>query len=166
MSEQSGGPGWWVASDGKWYPPHLQPAVMPPPPPGQYAAGPPLGYQNQQYAPPRTNGFAIASLVLGLVWLWFIGSILALIFGYKAKREIDASNGQQTGRGMAVAGIVLGWIGTVGTVLLIVAIMMLGQSASTSFSRTGTAITGSEGVNIDPADGYCNPDRYLQDPDC
>ena len=30
MSEQSGGPGWWQASDGKWYPPEPGP---PPPPP-------------------------------------------------------------------------------------------------------------------------------------
>lgn len=30
MSEQSGGPGWWLASDGKWYPP--QPGAVPPPP--------------------------------------------------------------------------------------------------------------------------------------
>src|SRR5687767_3096978 len=59
------------------------------------------------------NGFAIASLVLGILGLVgfppFIPSILALIFGYKGKREIDRSDGLQQGRGLAVAGIVLGW---------------------------------------------------------
>jgi hypothetical protein len=30
MSDQSGGPGWWLASDGKWYPP--QPSQVPPDP--------------------------------------------------------------------------------------------------------------------------------------
>ena len=59
-------------------------------------------------APPRTNGMAVASLVLGIVWVWWVGSILALIFGYIGKKQIDESNGTQTGRGMAVAGIVLG----------------------------------------------------------
>jgi type II secretory pathway pseudopilin PulG len=61
--------------------------------------------------PPRTNGMAIASLVLGIVWVYGIGSVLALIFGYKGKKEIDSSGGTQTGRGLAIAGIVLGWIG-------------------------------------------------------
>jgi hypothetical protein len=27
MSDMSQGPGWWIASDGKWYPPHLHPSV-------------------------------------------------------------------------------------------------------------------------------------------
>ena len=28
-----------------------------------------------------TSGLAVASLVLGIVWLWWLGSILALVFG-------------------------------------------------------------------------------------
>lgn len=67
-----------------------------------YPAPPPM---------PRTSGKAITALVLGLLGLWIIPAILALIFGYSGKREIDRSNGWITGRGMAVAGIVLGWIG-------------------------------------------------------
>ena len=64
---------------------------------------------------------AIASLVLGIVWLYGIGSILALIFGYLAKGQIDQSGGSQTGRGMAIAGIVLGWIGVGILAIVIVA---------------------------------------------
>ena len=67
--------------------------------------------------PSRTNGLAIASMVLGIVWIYWIGSVLALIFGYMAKNQIDQSEGRETGRGMAIAGIVLGWIG-VGTLVL------------------------------------------------
>ena len=33
MSQNAEGPGWWLASDGKWYPPNLHPSVSPPPPP-------------------------------------------------------------------------------------------------------------------------------------
>ena len=65
-----------------------------------------IGHQN-----PPTNGKATAALVLGLVFLCGIGSILALVFGYQAKNEIEASNGAQGGEGMATAGIVLGWVG-------------------------------------------------------
>lgn len=61
--------------------------------------------------PPVTNGYAIASLVLGIVWLWWLGSVLALVFGYTARNQIIASGGRQTGEGLAIAGIVLGWIG-------------------------------------------------------
>jgi hypothetical protein len=70
----------------------------------------------------KTNGFAIASLVLGIVWIYGIGSILALVFGYQAKNQIDASGGRESGRGMAVAGIVLGWIGVGLLVLVIVGV--------------------------------------------
>jgi hypothetical protein len=56
-----------------------------------------------------TNGMAVASTVLGIVWVYWIGSILALVFGYVALGQIR-QRGQQ-GRGMAIAGIVLGWIG-------------------------------------------------------
>ena len=77
-------------------------------------------FQTMTAPPPtplKTNGLAIASLVLGIVWIYGIGAILALVFGYQAKRQIDASNGREGGRGLAIAGIVLGWVG-IGVVLL------------------------------------------------
>jgi uncharacterized RDD family membrane protein YckC len=42
MADVSQGPGWWIASDGKWYPPHLHPSVRqaPPPPEPNVAASP------------------------------------------------------------------------------------------------------------------------------
>lgn len=71
-----------------------------------------------------TNGLAIASMVLGIVWIYWIGSILALIFGYVAKGQIDRSQGRQTGRGMAIAGIVLGWVGIGVFTLCIIAVIV------------------------------------------
>jgi hypothetical protein len=81
---------------------------VPAPAPGQLA-GPPVAAAGA--APKATNGLAIASLVLGIVWIYWIGSILALIFGYVAKGQIDRAGGTQGGRGLAIAGIVLGWVG-------------------------------------------------------
>jgi hypothetical protein len=75
----------------------------------------------------RTNGLAIASLVLGIMWLWWLGSVLALIFGYSAKNQIDRSGGRESGRGMAIAGIVLGWVG-VATFVLFLGLFAAGQS--------------------------------------
>ena len=59
------------------------------------------------------NGMALTSMILGILWLYWIGSILALVFGYRARREIRDSDGSQSGDGMATAGIVLGWVGVV-----------------------------------------------------
>jgi hypothetical protein len=42
MSDVSQGPGWWQASDLKWYPPESQPNYAPPPPPPSQP--PPPGY--------------------------------------------------------------------------------------------------------------------------
>jgi len=61
------------------------------------------------------KGLAIASLVLGLFfWMGLIGmvcSILAIIFGAIQLKNIKKSPKQYSGRGMAIAGIVLGIVG-------------------------------------------------------
>jgi hypothetical protein len=68
----------------------------------------------------RTSGLAIASLVTGLFfWCWVIPGIVAIVLGHLALESIEDSGGAKTGRGMAVAGIVLGWVG-IGIVGLLV----------------------------------------------
>ena len=46
-------------------------------------------------------------MVLGIVWIYWIGSILAVIFGHRALKQIDQSQGREGGRGMALAGLIL-----------------------------------------------------------
>jgi hypothetical protein len=77
------------------------------------APPPPVGWAPAQAAPRQTtSGFAVASLVLGLMLCTGIfGGILAVVFGNLALARIDASQGAMRGRGLAIAGIVLGWIG-------------------------------------------------------
>jgi hypothetical protein len=62
---------------------------------------------------------AIASMVLGILWIYWIGSILALIFGYMARNQIRQRG--EGGAGMATAGIVLGWIGVGIFVVVVIA---------------------------------------------
>jgi len=88
----------------------------------------------------KTNGLAIASLVLGLIWLWFVGSILAIIFGFIALNQIKESGGRQTGRGLAIAGIVLGFAWTGLVVVAIIAITFLGSEATSKFSIIGPTV--------------------------
>jgi hypothetical protein len=75
---------------------------------------------------------AVASLVLGILWIYWIGSVLALIFGYIARQQINQAQGMQQGRGMATAGIVLGWIG-VGFLILFMLLGILGMATSPAY---------------------------------
>ena len=76
MSEQSGGPGWWQASDGKWYPPEQAPTAAQP-----TAAQPPVDptapYAAPAYATPAAaaGGGGGAGKVIAIV------VVLALLAG-------------------------------------------------------------------------------------
>ena len=74
---------------------------------------PPQRPARPAFVPPSapTNGFAIASLVLGILWLSFFGSVLAVAFGHVALRQIARSKTPQKGRGIAIAGLALGYLG-------------------------------------------------------
>jgi len=67
-----------------------------------------------------TNTAAVVSLVCGiLAWsaLPVLGSLVAIVAGHGALRQIRASGGLESGEGMALAGLVLGWI-QIGLLLL------------------------------------------------
>jgi len=99
-------------------------AAYPPPshagyplPPGGYPPPAGFGYGAPSYsAPPRqgTNGFAIAALIFGIIG----GALLGFIFGFIALSQTKRTG--QTGRGMAIAGIVLSALWTIGVLLLII----------------------------------------------
>jgi len=75
----------------------------------------------------ETSGKAIASLVLGIggfVIFPLVLSILAIVFGRSAKREIAERPGLG-GTGLATAGIVLGWIGVALAVLFVLFIVLV-----------------------------------------
>lgn len=64
----------------------------------------------------NSNGFCVASLVLGIIGIpafcaAAIPSILAIIFGIIGYNQVTRGGGEGGGKGMAIAGIVLGAIG-------------------------------------------------------
>lgn len=78
-------------------------AVTPPPP-----YPPP---QVPRAAAAKTSGWAVASLVLGILsflCLPFIAAVVAIVFGAIARGDIRRSRGETGGSGLATAGIVLG----------------------------------------------------------
>jgi hypothetical protein len=158
MTEQRPGPGEEPAPDTHQQPPYsAQGPDIPAPPlydpplynPAQQASpyGQQYGYQygqqyNQQYsspygqpsyysAMPQPKGLSIASLCCGIaVYLGFgvfiLPQLAAVILGHLALRR------EPSGRGFAIAGLVMGYLGLVLTVLAIVGLAILTTVASTS----------------------------------
>jgi hypothetical protein len=122
MSDTSQGPGWWLASDGKWYPPDAWTGPPMAPETAWPAVAAPATWAAQPYpgspgmmapAVRQTNGLAVASLVascVGVVPFFFgLPCVLGIIFGFVAKSQIRRTNGMQQGAGMALAGIIVGF---------------------------------------------------------
>lgn len=104
-----------------------QPYGQPYGPPAPYY--PPVPYYPPAYPPPQsTNGLAIASMVLGILWLYWIGSILAVILGFVARNQIKQR--REAGDGMAIAGIVLGIVGVVTLVIVIIFVAAVAHSCN------------------------------------
>lgn len=88
-----------------------------------------------------TSGFAIASLILGLATFLTggISGIFAVVFGHLAARE--TKSGARNGHGMAVAGLILGYVAIAGWILflLLLSIGVIGAASAgppASASRT------------------------------
>lgn len=64
----------------------------------------------------KTNGYAVASLVLGLLICFCPASALAVVYGHRARKQLRRDPTQQ-GAGLATAGLVLGYLGLAFTAL-------------------------------------------------
>ena len=84
---------------------------------------------------PQSSGLAVASLILGLVGIVFcfgpLAGIPAVICGHKAQSRIKHSGGTLTGAGMALAGLITGYI----SIAMIVVIGMLAAIAIPNFVK-------------------------------
>ncbi len=95
--------------------------------------------------PQEKSGKATASLVCGVIFfLWPATSLAAVILGHLALSEIKRSAGRLAGQGMAIAGLVLGYIGLafVPFILIIAAIaipnLLRARMAANEASAVGT----------------------------
>jgi hypothetical protein len=104
-------------------PPYGQPPPQQPPPyssqpPPSYGM-PPYGQQQPPYPPqgpyaePKTNGLAIGGFIVAF-FFGLIGLVLSII----ALNQINASNGMQKGKGLALAGIIISALNMVGGIFL------------------------------------------------
>lgn len=100
------------------------PSLGGPPPssspfPTGYVGPPPAGFGGTGggLSSGQTNPLAIVSLVLGIACCIPFASIGAIVTGVIAQNQINATNGQQRGREMALAGIILGALSLLGAVV-------------------------------------------------
>ena len=67
--------------------------------------------------PARTNSLSVVSLVTAVLWLCGLGSLIAVVTGHVGLSQIRRSGGSEGGRGLAVAGLIVGYLGLAATVL-------------------------------------------------
>ncbi|MDQ1216548.1 DUF4190 domain-containing protein [Microbacterium arborescens] len=96
-------------------PPPAPPYATPPQQQAYQPAGyPPPAYgQGGGYQPQKTNTLAVVSMIasiVGFIWLLpVIGSVAGVIMGHISLSQIKRTN--ENGRGMALAGLIVGYAG-------------------------------------------------------
>jgi uncharacterized membrane protein len=90
-------------------------------------------------APRRTNGLAIASLVCSCAGIFLLGipCVLGIIFGFVARSQIRRTNGAQEGAGLALSGIIVGFVFVGGYILLFTLFAVFGHT-NTCFSTSNS----------------------------
>ena len=101
-----------------------------------------------QYQPQQTDGKATASLILGILSILCFGLLAglpAIILGHISRGNIEQSRGRLKGSGMALTGLILGYVSIVFTILIVAAVlipnllrsrMSANESAAASTVRT------------------------------
>ncbi|WP_037160016.1 DUF4190 domain-containing protein [Rhodococcoides fascians] len=127
-------------------PPPPPPAPPPLPPQGQeqpyWNGQPPYGYR-----PPTTNGLAIAALI-GAIFLAPLGIVLGHISLSQIKRT-----GEQ-GRGLALAGLIIGYIFTAIWVLSLVWLLALAGTVASAFSDYDSDSSSSDYYSTQATQSY------------
>lgn len=126
------------------------------------------------YDSPKPTGLAIASMILGIVGLigaCCLGGVLGLIgaiMGHVAMGKIARSGGLASGRGMAIAGIITGYLSVVVTGIALTLFFTLKTESGLTPAQEafgGGELTRSSAFNelggSDPGDNLGNSDEAI-----
>jgi tetratricopeptide (TPR) repeat protein len=89
---------------------------------------------------------AITGFVLSLLWLGGIGSLAGLCLGIVATKRTRQHN--QAGRGLAVAALILGIVGLIGSATLVVSLLILGSGLNAGLSGISKGVPNSSASGI------------------
>jgi hypothetical protein len=107
--------------EGGWTPPGHEGDMFAPVAPAPAPSDVNTPHPGHYFIPPvvPTSGYATASLIFGLATFVTAGitGILAVIFGHLATRE--TKSGARGGHGMAITGLILGYLSVAGWVLFL-----------------------------------------------
>ena len=94
--------------------------------------------------PAETSGKAITSLICGLLFFVPFAFIAAVVFGHIALSEVKRSAGRLKGEGLAIAGLVLGylWIAGIPIILIIAAIAIPNLLRARIVANEASALAG------------------------
>jgi len=107
--------------------------------------------QQPRYASnPPTNTLAVVSLVSAIL-SWFVfpllGAVVAVVTGHMARRDIRNSYGLQSGDGLAVAGLIIGYLNLILSCLSVLfALLIIGGVIG-----LGSCAILSDSVGLNPA---------------
>jgi hypothetical protein len=91
----------------------------------------------------RDSALAIVSLITGIaswVFLPIVGALTAIITGHLAISEINKSSGMLKGKGMATAGLILGYIQIAVFLIVIVVLTLLAPTIGSVFSNVQSSM--------------------------
>jgi len=92
----------------------------------------------------QSSGKALASLICSVVFFfWPFSAIAGIVLGHLALSDIKNSAGRLAGRGMAIAGLVTGYVGASFAVLFIVAAIAIPNLFRAKMSANEAAAIGS-----------------------
>jgi hypothetical protein len=125
---------------------------VPPPPAAPGWNAPQTGWgAGGGHAPTKTNTLATVSLVSGLaqfVCFPFIGAIVAIVTGHIARSQIKRSQGAEGGAGLALAGLILGYVGLALTVLAGIAAIVFFAAFADDVERSTLRAEAREYVDL------------------
>lgn len=116
-------------------------------PSSRHSQAPAVAARHLRVGPPPsgTSGMAVTAFVLGLLGIVGISAILGIVFGIVALRGIRGS--LQRGRGLAIAGIVLGSVWLALAAGLVTSAFILGTSTPTRPSASASPHPGNQRVD-------------------
>lgn len=116
------------------------------PPPGTPPVWGSLPNATPQGAPPvapETSSKAIASLVLGFFAFLFPAAVAAIVLGHLSRADIRKSAGRLKGSGMAMTGLVFGYLGAAVLPLLIVSAIAIPNLLRSRIAANEASAVGS-----------------------